>query len=258
MLDHRRMEERLAAAPTAFAPGPPAYHAFTFGWLAAGLARRVTGQGMRHLVQTELAEPLGTTGLEIGYPAKKPAQVTGSSLRLLTAAGTVGMPLLMRVPNVSGGVRALHVPGFARLIRGRDPDIWRTEMPAANGALSGHGLARLYAPLANGGRAGDTQFLSAETVNEMGRVQTRAVDRVLGFRMRWRLGYHHGFTAGPPAPRAFGHYGFGGCGGWADPDSGLSLGFVCNDIGTVTSPIGDLALLRLSALARRCARGGPT
>ena len=31
------------------------------------------------------------------------------------------------------------------------------------------------------------------------------------------------------APRAFGHYGYGGSGGWADPDLSLSLGFVTNN-----------------------------
>jgi len=40
--------------------------------------------------------------------------------------------------------------------------------------------------------------------------------------MRWRLGYHQAFGAGPSSPRAFGHYGYGGSGGWADPTLGLS------------------------------------
>ena len=47
LLDHLRMEERLAAAAPQTPPGQPAYHAFTFGWLAAGLARAITGKGMR-------------------------------------------------------------------------------------------------------------------------------------------------------------------------------------------------------------------
>ena len=62
-------------------------------------------------------------------------------------------------------------------------------------------------------------------------------DMVLGIRMRWRLGYHHAFGTGRQAPRAFGHYGYGGSGGWADPDLGLSLGFVTNRIGSITTPM---------------------
>ncbi len=254
LLDHLRMEERLAAAAPQTSPGQPAYHAFTFGWLAAGLARAITGKGMRELVRSELAEPLATPGLEIGGSAGPRVDPVGSSLRIYTALGAVATPLLGWLPLTKAGFRALHAPGFERLCRGPDAPIWRTEMPAVNGALSADGLARLYVPLANRGIAADgTRFLSAETVEQLGRVQTRDWDRVLGVRMRWRLGFHHGFGLGPPAPRALGHFGFGGGGGWGDPDTGLSFGFVSSHIGNFTTAIGDLGILRLSGVARSCA-----
>ena len=254
LLDHLRMEERLAAAAPQTSPGQPAYHAFTFGWLAAGLARAITGKGMRELVRSELAEPLATPGLEIGGSAGPRVDLVGSSLRIYTALGAVATPLLGWLPLTKAGFRALHAPGFERLCRGPDAPIWRTEMPAVNGALSADGLARLYVPLANRGIAADgTRFLSAETVEQLGRVQTRDWDRVLGVRMRWRLGFHHGFGLGPPAPRALGHFGFGGGGGWGDPDTGLSFGFVSSHIGNFTTAIGDLGILRLSGVARSCA-----
>lgn len=71
--------------------------------------------------------------------------------------------------------------------------------------------------------------------------------------MRWRLGYHQAFGAGPSSPRAFGHYGYGGTGGWADPTLGLSLGFVTNRIGSGSMPLGDLTLFRLNRVVRECA-----
>ena len=52
---------------------------------------------------------------------------------------------------------------------------------------------------------------------------------------------------------AFGHYGYGGSGGWADPEIGLSLGFVTNRIGSLTTPLGDLTLFRLNKVVRECA-----
>ena len=55
MLDHLAMEERLAAAPLSWLHGKPAYHAFTFGWLSSGLARAITGVGMRELIRPEVA-----------------------------------------------------------------------------------------------------------------------------------------------------------------------------------------------------------
>jgi CubicO group peptidase (beta-lactamase class C family) len=256
LLDHVGMEQRLAAAIPQGPPGRPAYHALTFGWLASGLARAVTGKGMRELVRTELADPLGTSGLEIGADPlrRRPAEMVGSSLRIYTAFGIAATPLLGWLPITKAGFRALHAPGFEQLCRGPDPAIWHTEMPAVNGALSADGLARLYVPLADGGLGPDGErFLSPETVGQVGRVQTRGVDRVLGVRMRWRLGFHHAFGLGTPAPKALGHFGFGGGGGWGDPATGISFGFVSSHIGNFTTAIGDLGILRLSAVARACA-----
>jgi CubicO group peptidase (beta-lactamase class C family) len=256
LLDHLLMEERLAAAEPRGEPGRPAYHAFTFGWLASGLARAITGKGMRELARIELEEPLGTPGLEIGAPRdREPAEIVGASLRIYSALGLATTPLFGRLPFTKVGNRALNAPGFERLCRGPDPAIWRTEMPAVNGALSADGLARLYVPFANRGMTpSGERFLSPELVEGAGRVQTRGVDRVLGVRMRWRLGFHHAFGLGAPAKRALGHFGFGGGGGWGDPDSGISFGFVSSHIGSLTTAIGDLGILRLSAVARTCAR----
>jgi CubicO group peptidase (beta-lactamase class C family) len=86
----------------------------------------------------------------------------------------------------------------------------------------------------------------------LGRVQVRGADAVLGIPMRWRLGYHQAFGAGREASKAFGHYGYGGSGGWADPEIGMSVGFVTNRIGSLTTPLGDLNLFRLNRVVRQC------
>ena len=254
LLDHELLEVRLAGA-VPDQPGVPAYHAFTFGWLAAGLARKVTGKGMRELVRDELAEPLGSDGLELGHPTRPAAEMTGSSLNLYTRLGSTAAPFLGWLPLTKPGFRALHAPGFVNLCQGPDPMVWRTEMPAINGALTAGGLARLYEPLANGGLAADAEepFLSPETVDALGRVQTRGMDRVLAIRMRWRMGFHHAFGTGSRVPRALGHFGFGGCGGWGDPGTGISFGLVRSHLGTLTSALGDVGILRLTGQARRCA-----
>ena len=73
------MEERLAAARPGYLFGKPAYHALTYGWLMSGLARAVTGKGMRELIRQELAEPLGHRRLASGPAARDaptgPAQI---------------------------------------------------------------------------------------------------------------------------------------------------------------------------------------
>ena len=84
-------------------------------------------------------------------------------------------------------------------------------------------------------------------------MQSRGRDDVLGMPMRWRLGYHQAFAFAQRPPRAFGHYGFGGSGGWADPVSGLAVGYVTNSLGAVTTPFGGLAMFRLSGLVHAAA-----
>ena len=257
LLDHLAMEERLAERTVRAPTEHSAYHAITYGWLIAGLARRVTGgRGLAELVRTEIAEPLGVRGLHIGVDETTRAHVAqpvGSALRQLGAASRFITPVLTGIRTTRAAHDALLAPGFHELFEGSEPSIWGTEMPAVNGALSADALARMYGTLANGGADAGVRLLSESTVRDIGRVHVRTADRVLGIRMRWRLGYHHAFGTGRGAPRAFGHYGYGGSGGWADPDLGLSLGFVTNRIGSVTTPMADLTLYRLSYVVRESA-----
>ena len=253
ILDHVAMEERMAARTVRAPTTRSAYHAITYGWLVAGLLRRVTGKGLAELVRTEVAEPLGVDGLHLGAsPEVRPrvAEAVGSALRHLGSAGKVMTPLWTRAARARATFEALHLHGFDRLFVGPAPPIWETEMGAVNGVFSAASLARLYGALAAGGDG----LLSPETVNELGRVQVRTADAVLGIRMRWRLGYHHAFAAGPQAPHAFGHYGYGGSGAWADPETGLAVGFVTNRLGSLSTPLGDLRLMRLNRVIRACAR----
>lgn len=252
LLDHVQMEERLAARAVRAPTRASAYHAITYGWLIAGLVRGITGEGLGALVAREICAPLGISGLHIGAPEDvqgRMAEPVGSALRQLGRFMRAASPAVMRPARTRTVIEALHVDGFDRLFEGERPPIWTTEMPAVNGSFSAVGLAHLYGALAGGGEG----LLSAETTEALGRVQVDTADAVLGLKMRWRLGYHQAFTVGRPAPRAFGHYGYGGSGGWADPDLGLSVGFVTNRMGSLSTPLGDLTLPRLNRTILACA-----
>ncbi len=264
LLDHLAMEERLAARPADPWPGHPGYHALTYGWLLAGLARRVSGQGMAELVRAELAEPLGTAGLGIGMPLdglarfapplerRPPVRPTP---RLVAEMSARAMPRLRKVETTRRFLEALYVPYFDQLFAGPSPLVLTTEMPAVNGMVSAHGLATLYGAIANDGELEGTRFLSPDTVDALGQVQTRARDVVIGMKMNWRLGYHRAGAQGYRSDSAFGHYGYGGSVGWADPVSGLSFGFVTNDLRLIQAPVGgDRRIFRLSGLVLRGGR----
>ncbi len=264
LLDHIALEDRLAARPPDPWPGHPGYHAITFGWLLAGLARRVTGLGMAELVRGELGQPLGTDGLCIGMPSdglRRFAPPIGRTppVRpipgLFASLSALSMPTLKKVEVTRRFLEALYVPYFDEIITGPSPLVLNTEMPSVNGLFSAHALAKLYATIANDGEVEGVRLFSPETVIALSSIQTRAHDAVIGMRMNWRMGYHRAGAQGYRGDSAFGHYGFGGSGGWADPATGLSFGFVTNDVKLIQAPVGgDHRIFRLAGLVFRSAR----
>ena len=66
---------------------------------------------------------------------------------------------------------------------------------------------------------------------------------MVGFPMRWRLGYHLVGTSRGILPNAFGHFGYGGSGAWADPDRDLSLAMTLNRV--AGTPFGDMRMVRM-------------
>jgi CubicO group peptidase (beta-lactamase class C family) len=230
LLNHRAMEERLAAAPVnRVLYGKPAYHALTYGWLMSGLGRAVTGKGMRDLVREELAEPLNTDGLHLGRP---PIDAPTRAAQILGPQGTLANPVFNFIaPRVaaltySGVFGSVYFPGMKSVVQGDIPFL-DSEIPSANGVTTARGLAKMYGAIANGGRIDGTQFLSKELVDGLtGRPSLRP-DRNIFVPLSFNLGYH-GAPFPPGLLPGFGHAGLAGSVGWADPATGLSFGFVHN------------------------------
>ena len=257
ILDHATVTELLSGqAPGGPPRGGSGYHGFTFGWLIAGLVQQVTGFGLREAVDVELAKPLDLDGFWIGAPVAERDRVAQLFPPL---PKIIGFDRVGRIAERSRYTRyfaeSLLIDGLERLVFD-DPDkrILDTEMPAANGVFTARSLAKVYAALSMDGSIDGVEVLTPRTLHEAGRVQVRTRDYVLGLPMRWRLGYHQAFTTGRPAWKAFGHFGYGGSGAWADPETQLSLAFVTNRLGTVTTPAGDVRLPRLGAAALAVAR----
>lgn len=227
LLDHLVMEERLAAAPPGRLLGKPAYHALTFGWLMSGLARAVTGKGMRALIREELAEPLGTDGLHLGRPpADAPTQVA----EIIMPQNIIGNPVISAAAcklamEFSGGFRSMYFRGVMAAVQGDIP-LLDAEMPAANGVVTARALARMYGAIANGGEIDGTRFLSRELVAGLTGRPSLKRDRNLLVPLSFHLGYHS-MPFGNVMP-GFGHVGMGGSFGWADPASGLAFAYVHN------------------------------
>ncbi len=72
LLDHRAMEEWIAATPVnRVLYGKQAYHALTYGWLMSGLARSVTGKGMRELIRERACRTAEHRRAASGPPARR-------------------------------------------------------------------------------------------------------------------------------------------------------------------------------------------
>jgi CubicO group peptidase (beta-lactamase class C family) len=250
LLNHELMEERLAAARPGYSFGKPAYHALTYGWLMSGLARAVTGKGMRELIRRELAEPLGTDGLHLGRPPAdsptRPAEIIMPQSAIQNSVFNAVAPKIAAL-RLSAGFGSLYFPGVKAVAQGDIP-LMDGEIPAANGVATARGLARMYGAIANGGRIDGTQFLSRELAAGLSGRRSLRPDGNLVIPLAFHLGYHRlPFDVIP----GFGHVGLGGSLGWADPDSGLAFGFVHNRLLSPFVVIDHAGFVATGALARR-------
>jgi CubicO group peptidase (beta-lactamase class C family) len=250
LLNHELMEERLAAAAPGYSFGKPAYHALTYGWLVSGLARAVTGRGMRELFRRELAEPLGTDGLHLGRPPvdspTQPAQIIMPQSAIQNPVFNAMAPKIAAM-RLSAGFGSLYFPGVKAVAQGDIP-LMDGEIPAANGVATARGLARMYGAIANGGRIDGTRFLSRELVAGLSGRRSLRPDGNLLIPLAFHLGYHRvPFDAIP----GFGHVGLGGSLGWADPDSGLAFGFVHNRLLSPFVVLDHAGFVATGALLRR-------
>jgi CubicO group peptidase (beta-lactamase class C family) len=265
MLDWGYMIRAIERTAPVHQPGERSgYHGLTYGFLVGEILQRVTGKPFSQLVQDEIAQPLGLDGLYIGAPdhaLQRAAELISPPPGLLARHGSqVGDALegaatiCRRVLGMFGVdldlgsiLDALAPRGISTFDFGADETL-RVAIPAANGLFTARSLARMYAALACSGEIDGVQLLSRDTLKRATQVQSPAPRRaVLPFDMRWRLGYHAVFTTQGIPPQAFGHFGFGGSGAWADPSQELALGMIVNSgLGT---PFGDLRIVRMSGAA---------
>jgi CubicO group peptidase (beta-lactamase class C family) len=207
--------------------------------------RRKAGTTIGTIVREEIAAPLGLE-LDIGTPPETQSHV---------APVVVPVPdeleiLRDRVENAASpfGRMLLAIDGDC-LINTADaffaePANLALELPAANATATARALAKLYGVLANGGSAGDTQLISASTIAAFAAERVRGPDRVGVNESRWGLGFARPVPPPPgllpewgPHDESFGHPGFGGQIAFADPISGLGIGFVRSHF-SFGSPLG--------------------
>jgi len=265
MLDWGYMTEALADAVPRHEPGRAhGYHGFTYGWLVGELIQRVTGKPFGEVLESELVKPLDLDGCYVGLPADQmrrrarlllPAafQQSGDAVRSLerTVRPLARLLSVAPLPIDLASLASALIPRGIEALDFNSKELAAAAIPSANGFFTARSLARIYALLANDGELDGVRLLRRETVWHASEVQNRGIGRVIPVPMHWRLGYHRVPTLGIRLTNAFGHFGFGGSGAWADPDRELAMAMTVNSgIGT---PFGDLRMVRLSSAVGRCA-----
>ena len=233
VLDWDLIVSRLERTEPDFHPGTAnAYQAFTFGWLVGELIRRISGLTVSEFLEQRIVRPLSLDGLYIG----------NADSQMHRIPDFVGLPELQRDAAKPLSMD-YQVPSWARTARLRDlwrrgltpknakqlfahPAFWKACLPAINGVATARSLAKMYAALSMGGELDGVRLVSRETIAAASEVQTKRADRVVIYPLHWRLGYHRSDAFLLDVPEAFGHFGLGGAGGWANPELGLSFAFL--------------------------------
>jgi CubicO group peptidase (beta-lactamase class C family) len=247
----------LAATEPWWEPGTRSgYHALTFGYLVGEVVRRVSGRTVGQFIAEEIAAPLGAD-IHIGLDdaaiercaalSMDPPPADSANAAMFAQLDPAALAALMNPP-----MAAPFAAGIACT------DAWRrAEIPAANGHATARGLATMYAALAKGGSHDGVRLLSREAVDRAREGQGATVDLVLGvgaggLATEWALGYilsgEHGLLG--PNPHAFGHGGYGGSVGMADPDAHVALGYVMNHMGN--NLVGDPRQVALFTALSQC------
>jgi CubicO group peptidase (beta-lactamase class C family) len=232
LCDWEKMVHGIEELTPLWEPGTNSgYHAITFGFLIGEVVRRVDGRSLGTFFRDEIAAPLGMSQIHIGTPASLDAKVaTLKSTVTITPEMEKQRAAFLGPTSLAGRALGIALPGNMNDML-NSPAGHRAEIPAVNGIMSARDLARMYACLAGYGEIDGTRLLSERTVRTMSEQQTHRPDLVIILPVGWALGYMTGGDPGwPQGPRktSFGHPGFGGSVGHADPEIGLSFGLVVN------------------------------
>ena len=257
MLDWPHMLQMIEQAKPLHAAGARVgYHAISFGWIVGGLIEKVTGEPLAQTLAKKITQPLQLDGCYIGVPdSELPRcnQIIGAPRYKANKAPPSKIAELQQKiadkalrltgfdPNTA--TEALIPKGMSRFYLDEHESL-KACIAGAGGVFTARSLAKIYAVLANNGELDGVRLLSSGALKQIVKVYNHQRGDVVPMPMNWRLGYHRVFTTWPRTPHAFGHFGYGGSGAWADPSRHLAVGYIVNT--GSGSPFADLRLWRIN------------
>ena len=219
--------ERMAKWRLNWEPGTRyEYHPTAAHWVLAEIIDTVTGEDYRDVVEARITTPAGLPRI-VGIPADQQSMIADLEL--------VGEPATPDELEAAFGVRELPASEVTDdvVLRFNDPTVREVGVPGGGGFARARDIALFYQELLhNSNGIWDAEILADVT----GRVRNNLPDpmgvpanRSLGLILAGDDGKSNLRGMGRTvSPGAFGHNGAGGQLAWADPATGLSLGYVTN------------------------------
>jgi CubicO group peptidase (beta-lactamase class C family) len=247
VVDWGHMVNALASEPPQIKPHEEtAYHAWTFSWVVGELVARASGMPIAEFVQSELCDPLGITDFYLGIP-------DAELLRVGRLRHAPDSPTYFETnPN-----DVFIVPQGMDLDGALNSLLYRKgSVPGAGGIMSARAIARHYAMYIGGGELDGVRVMSEEAARRAGTFVSREFDLKFDGAPRRALGYFmggelaEGGHVASGGENAFGHGGYGGSLGFADPDLGLSFGLTKNLLVTGDQDPTDVTQYRVAQLIR--------
>ncbi|MFN0092478.1 MAG: serine hydrolase domain-containing protein [Acidimicrobiales bacterium] len=252
--DRQRRIERMRSWKLNWAPGTRyEYHPTSTHWVQAELITRLTGKDYRDVVEERITGPAGLPRI-LGIPKDEQgncAEVTlvGEHATSEEVMAVFGVPKL-----------AATEVNDDTIIQFNDPTVREVGVPGGGGFGRAADLALFYQELLHNPHgiwdpavlADATGHVRNTLPDPMGVPANRALGVIVAGDDGKANLRGHGRTV---SPRAFGHNGAGGQLAWADPETGISLGYTTNgyDVHEIRQPRRSTAI---SSLAGACAQEG--
>jgi CubicO group peptidase (beta-lactamase class C family) len=209
------------------------YHIAANFWPVAEIIERISGQDYRDFVRTRIAEPLGVPDLRVGLPKSLHARMADIKWMGEPATAEEYVKLGVTPPRV-----AMSSINESMILEFNEPEVREAGSPAGGGITTAGDLALFYQGLLNDSQSPSGKIWKRDMLADAFTIRNPTFkDPQRGFVANRTLGIVLAGDDGKAnlrgfgrtnSPASFGHPGFGGQLGWADPATGISFAYLTN------------------------------